>query len=246
MHIHRSLVERQGMCSLQCTWTFCLQKIFPIGTKSHPLSTPPSPLSDTDFKGGVEPIISESYRRKICNLPVVREKGRKAGREGKRLNRQMWKKAPSILGREYFKANLRPEEKKLVGRDEPGKIWWSIGSPQTTLMLTLIFLQRIWVGAEAGWASWMHPRPCMSRSCSWNSFPTAEPTKYNLQEKAVGVVETLLLLFLNWALRKRAHLPKGTNCHRFRDFFSLCRLPDPVPTSMGEHPLEPCGPSQSC
>lgn len=62
------------------------ERFFSIGTKSHPLSTPPSPVSDTDFKGGVEPIICESYRRKICNLPVVaRARERQAGREEGRL-----------------------------------------------------------------------------------------------------------------------------------------------------------------
>lgn len=76
--------------AMHMNFLFRGEKIFPIGTKSHPLSSPPSPVSDTDFKGGVEPIICESYRRKICNLTVVvREKGRKAGREGKILNRQM-------------------------------------------------------------------------------------------------------------------------------------------------------------
>lgn len=75
--------------AMHMNFLFRGEKIFPIGTKSHPLSTPPSPVSDTDFKGGVEPIICESYRRKICNLPVVvRERGRKAGREGKGLNWQ--------------------------------------------------------------------------------------------------------------------------------------------------------------
>lgn len=69
---------------------FLFRKDFSNRHKIPPPSTPPSPLSDTDFKGGVEPIISESYRRKICNLPVVvRERGRKAGREGSRLNWQM-------------------------------------------------------------------------------------------------------------------------------------------------------------
>lgn len=64
-------------------------KDFSAGSKSHPLSTPPSPVSDTDFKGGVEPIICESYRREICNLPVVvRARERKAGREGEKLNWQ--------------------------------------------------------------------------------------------------------------------------------------------------------------
>ncbi|KAF2980383.1 hypothetical protein EK904_008322 [Melospiza melodia maxima] len=54
----------------------------------------------------------------------------------------LWRR--KLLGeREYFKANLRPEEKKPVGRDERGKIWRSIGSPKPTSMPILIFLQRI-------------------------------------------------------------------------------------------------------
>lgn len=91
-----------------------------------------------------------------------------------------------------------------MGRDEPGKICGSIGSRQTTFMPTLIFLQRIWVGTEAAWASWMQPLPCTSRCCSWNSLPTAEPTKYILQEKAVGAGKTLPLLFLELSLEEKS------------------------------------------
>lgn len=104
-------------------------------------------------------------------------------------------------------------------------------------MSPLLFLHRVWGGVEAGWASRMHPRPCTTRCRSRDPSPPAEPTKRNLQEKPVGVGDTLPFLLSNWGCEEKSSSHQREKLPLVpRPFFSPCRSPDPVLTIHGGTP----------
>lgn len=102
-------------------------------------------------------------------------------------------------------------------------------------MPPLIFPYRVWGGTEAAWASWMHPGSCATRCCSRD--PSHQQSLRSLEEKPVGVGETLPLLLSNWGCEKKSssHQRERLSLVR-RPFFSPCRSPDPVLTIHGGTP----------